>query len=292
MDLKKIVIGLAIGAVSIVGCGDDDDDTTPTTPTTVTTAPDLGPTVDSCDDAGTPVVYRLNMLRIPDQDDIDNGNDLGHNVDGLGTVCDTPDYIGGVDNSLLDLAATLPSLGGGTGLDLNTEIAAALNCTDTTMCTPLLLDVSVASGTGCVAIDILDGEDGTNLAGQTFYGTLEGGSASGRVDEFALSIPFEADDGSTINIALTVSNVILTADLTATSIDNIVLGGVLDQTSFEATLRTIVPEISQDISVDEVLGILGGLYDVQTTGTACDGLSVGLTGSGVLAPTTTAVVAQ
>ena len=236
-----------------------------------------------CVPTGTTTRYRVTTLHIPTPDEATANAVVGHNVDGVGDTCGVPDYDGGVDNSLIDLAAALPALAPDDPIDLQTEIDNALSCAadaDPAECTRLDLIVSVQTGSGCVVVNVLDGDDEV-LAGP-FTGTLgSDGTVRGRVSALALAIPYQGDGGS-VNINLEVTNVILTANLDATSLSDIVLGGSLERAAFEATIMDLLQLIGDGIAFEDIQAILENLYDVQIGGT-CSALSVGLTGSATLA---------
>ncbi|MBK6577668.1 MAG: hypothetical protein IPG17_16010 [Sandaracinaceae bacterium] len=90
-----------------------DDDMGPT---------DQGPDTGEDDDLGTdggpltectgldaPLDYRIETLDIPITSDVTAGRALGHDVDGTDSTCSVPDFVGGVDNSLIGLAQALPA---------------------------------------------------------------------------------------------------------------------------------------------------------------------------------------
>ena len=232
MDLKKLAFGLTLSASLFAGCGDDSGSTTTST-TTSTTQPiqDVG----MCGDAGAAVLYRINELSIPTPEQAMAGAVVGHNIDGAGTDCSVPDYSGGVDNSLIDLAAALPMLAPDDPIDLQAEIDNALNCAvDATDCTRLDLIVSVKTGTGCVIVEVLDGTgtDAETLAGP-FVGSLNSsGEMRGQVAALSLAIPYSTGT-STVDINLEVTNVIITGTNSSASIENIVIGGALVKDDFE-----------------------------------------------------------
>lgn len=233
-----------------------------------------------CVPSGAASRYRITALHIPTPDDATANAVLGHNVDGVGDTCGVPDYDGGVDNSLIDLAAALPALAPDDPIDLQEEIDNGLNCPvgDTT-CTRIDLIVSVRSGTGCVIVEVEDGE-GETLAGP-FTGSLDGsGNMRGVVSSLNLTIPYGTDTG-TVDISLAVTNVIITGTVSGSSITNIVLGGALVRTAFEDTIMDLLPQLGGDITFEDIGPILENLYDVQVQG-ACAALSVGLTGSATL----------
>ena len=103
----------------------------------------------------------------------------------------------------------------------------------------------------------------------------------GFVPTLELSIPYATDTGSTVDIDLSVSNVIVTGTVNGNNLSNVVIGGFLVKDDFEGTLRTLVPLISDSITFDDVAGILANLYDVEVGG-GCNGLSVGLTAAGAV----------
>jgi hypothetical protein len=226
------------------------------------------------------VLYRLNTLNIPTPDDAAAGDVVGHNVDNAGDTCGVPDYSGGVDNSLIDLAAALPALAPDDPIDLQAEIDNALNCPAASVdCTRMDLIVSVRTGTGCVIMEIEDGE-GENLAGP-FVASLDGGgNFRGGVNSLSLTIPYGTDTGS-VDLDLTISYVIITGTVTANSLTNVVIGGALVQTAFETTIMQLLPLLGGDITFDDIGPILENLYDIQVGG-QCAALSVGFTGAGTL----------
>lgn len=277
MDLKKLAFSLTLSASVFAGCGDDSGTTTSTTNTSTNTTSTTQPIVDvgTCGDAGTAISYRITELNIPTPAQANGGETVGHNIDGAGTTCGVPDYAGGVDNSLIDLAAALPSLAPEDPIDLQEEIDNGLNCAvGATDCTRIDLIVSVRTGTGCVIVEVEDGE-GENLAGP-FVGSLNAaGEMRGQVSSLSLAIPYGTDTG-TVDINLEVTNVIITGTRSDTTLTNVVIGGALVKTAFETTIMDLLPLLGGDISFDDISGILSNLYDVQLGGT-CSALSVGLT---------------
>lgn len=238
--------------------------------------------VGNCGDSGTDTLYRLTALNIPTPSQASGGATVGHNVDGVGTTCGVPDYAGGVDNSLIDLAAALPSLAPDDPIDLQTEIDTALSCSASSQdCTRLDLIVSVRTGTGCAVMEIEDAE-GNNLAGP-FVTTLDAsGNFQGTVASFDLSIPYETGSGS-VSIDLDLTNVVISGNRSASALTNVVIGGSLLKTAFEAMIMDLLPFLGADISFEDISGILANLYDVQVAG-QCGALSVGLTASGTSYP--------
>ena len=284
------------GALASLSCdpGSDEDQTLATTnPTTVI---DEG-CYSCCEDAGEPVVYRLTELRIPTQDDVDDGGDLGHNLDGQGTLCDTPDFTGGVDNALVDVAATLTTLE--EPVDLNHELARALAC-DGDGCAPLAIEVSVAIGTWCAEVEWRDGLSGDVIGRAATY-RLDSGGIRGATAQLDISVPISAGprcqsgdacdpggaacaDGSPceerfVQLALTLSSVIVTADVSGEGIRSLVIGGVASQSDLEEWLREGAAPLWSAETTEMVQGIFWGFYDVQLDRTACNGLSVGFTGA-------------
>jgi hypothetical protein len=100
------------------------------------------------------------------------------------------------------------------------------------------------------------------------------------VSSLNLTIPYNTGTG-TVDIDLTITNVIITGNVTANSLTNVVIGGALVQTAFETTIMQLLPLLGGDITFDDVGPILENLYDVQVGG-QCAALSVGLTGAGTL----------
>ncbi len=289
MDLKKLAFSLTLSASLFAGCGDDSGGTTSTTSTTTTSTTTTSTTNTSttntltdfgmCGDAGEPSLYRMNVLHIPTPSEASAGDTVGHNVDGTGDICGVPDYAGGVDNSLIDLAAALPALAPDDPVDLQAEIDAGLACAaGSTDCSRIDLIVSVRTGTGCVIVEVEDGE-GETLAGP-FTGSLDSnGNMRGNVSALALTIPYSTEDGP-VDINLSVTNVIITGTLTSDGLEDVVIGGALVQSDFETTIMNLLPLLGGDITFEDIGPTLENLYDVQSGGN-CAALSVGLTASGV-----------
>ena len=84
-----------------------------------------------------------------------------------------------------------------------------------------------------------------------------------------------------MDIDLTITNVIITGNVTANSLSNVVIGGALVQTALETTLMEALATIDGNYSFDDVEPILENLYDIQVGG-QCAALSVGFTGAGTL----------
>ena len=231
-----------------------------------------------CADAGTPILYRLTVLSIPTAEQGAAGATVGHNVDATGTTCGIPDYAGGVDNSLIDLAAALPALNPDDPIVLQAEINAALGCpAGSSDCTRLDLILSVATGTDCVVIEIENGE-GANLAGP-FVATRDlSGSFRGVVNRLSLAIPYRTDLG-TVDINFSISSVIITGNVSQSALTNVVIGGALVRSAFETTIMELLPLLEGDIRFEDIAPTLAGLYDVQVN-SQCTALSVGFLASG------------
>ena len=248
----------------------------------------------TCDDL-EPTRYRVTGLRIPTQENVTNGEPLGHDVDGLGAVCDTPDYPGDVDNAFVDVAASLPFVADGAGPDLNAELASALACSGEG-CTPLVLDVRV--GAACDSVELLDG-DGRELAAAAPNSDASGERIVARWDQvmlpLALSDRPRCDDGVVCELGAScadgsrcvrrlvdveLSSVTLSANVSPAGLTEIVIGGVLPHSTFMTVIREALPMEVTGVDPDDVFDLVLLRYDVRTgDGSSCDGLSVGLTGS-------------
>ncbi|MBK6810972.1 MAG: hypothetical protein IPG81_19155 [Sandaracinaceae bacterium] len=261
----------------LVGCGGTGD------------APvDLGPGPSDLprDNVGPAVRYRITELHIPTLAEANADVPVGHNVDRVGDTCGVPDFDGGVDNSLIDLSAALADFAPpAEGLILQAAIDAALHCAEDaepTECTRLDLFVSVASGTGITVIAIEDGA-GTTLAGP-FVGSLDGsGNLRAVTSQLDLTIPYHAASGP-VDVRLDIVSMILTANLSDSAMTNIVLGGALPSSAFEAMLMEVLPLLADEPTFEDVEPILANLYDVQLSG-QCSALSVGFTGTATRVPT-------
>ena len=246
--------------------------------------------------------YRVDRLGIPTQDDIDSGDDLGHDVDGVNTVCEAPDYIGGVDNALIDI--TFPNCGaaGCSRIDFNYELARAMSCQGND-CAPFGIDIEVAQGNGCAVVRVLDGISGASL-GRTLRGPLDGANFIVKGEYLAPSYPHldtprcadgtecEVDgaacaDASTcrarvVSLDLSFTHVIVSGELTDGGIDDLIVAGVLPREAVERSLSAFLTEIGCESDVAEILEVLPSIYDVQTVGEECDGLSGAWVGSASL----------
>ncbi len=239
------------------------------------------PAAVTCTDAGAEVSYRLDVLNIPTPIQANNGDVVGHDVDNRTDTCGIPDYVGDVDNSLIDLAAVLPQLGNENSVDLQAEIDAALACAATGVsCTRLDLLVRVRPGTGCMIIEI-ENAAGTTLAGP-FAAAVDGsGNFEAVTPSFQLDLPVVAASGSAI-FDLAISNVIFSGTRSGNALTNVVIGGYLVRAAFEDAFMSILP-LYENIEWEDIGPILENLYDVQVGG-MCQGLSVGLLASGTQLP--------
>lgn len=235
----------------------------------------------TCSDAGAAVLYRLGTLDIPTPAQASAGAVVGHNLDSAGSTCAVPDYAGGVDNSLIDLADALPWLSPDDPIDLQGEIDNALACPSTgPTCSRLDLIVRVRSGTGCTVFEVLDGLSvGAATVAGPAVGTLD---ASGhfrvQFPSFNLTIPFDTGAGfADLNFSL--STAILSGTVSSNSLLDVVLGGVLVKADFEQTIMDVLALLGDEIPFEAVAPILANLYDVQIGG-MCSGLSTGFLASG------------
>lgn len=272
-----LTMSLALLAV-VAGCGDPSSAPGDMGPD----QPDLydGPIIEPTCDEFT-VRYRITELHVPTAADVNSGAAVGHNVDRMGTACGVPDLAGGVDNSLIDFTSALPALTPPVEtLVLQDAIDRALECpadADPSECTRLDLVVSVGSGTSCALIEIEDGA-GATLAGP-FVGSLNGaGEVRGTVSAFELTIPYVSPGGVAVDLELPLVNVILTAVANESALTDIVLGGVLLDSDFEAMLMEVLPLLGDEPTFGDVADVVRNLYDVQVQG-QCSGLSVGFTGT-------------
>lgn len=247
--------------------------------------PDLPPRIDQGDGYDPVVRYRITELHIPTLVEATSGIRVGHNVDGTGDTCGVLDYPGGVDNAFIDLSSELATLEPPAArLDLQAAIDTALGCpadAEPSVCTRLDLIVSVASGTGRAIVEIEDSE-GTSLAGP-FAGILDGsGNLRSAAAGFSLAIPYQTADGS-VAIYLHISSLLLTAYVSANTLTNLVLGGVIHGGDFEEVLVEVLPRLGDELTFEDVEPMLTNLYDVQISG-QCSGLSVGFTGAAEALP--------
>lgn len=246
--------------------------------------PDLPP-LDQGDGYDPAVRYRITELHIPTREEALAGIPVGHNVDGIGDACGVLDFTGGVDNALIDLSSELALFEPPAArLDLQAAIDAALACpadAEPSVCVRLDLIVSVASGTGRALVEI-EGGDGTSLAGP-FAGSLDGsGNLRSAAAGFSLAIPYQTLGGS-VAIYLHISEMLLTANISPSTLTDIVLAGAIDGSDFEEVLVEVLPLLGDDLTFEDVQPLLTNLYDVQLSG-QCSALSVGFTATAEVVP--------
>ena len=247
--------------------------------------PDLPALLDQGDGYDPAVRYRITELHIPTLAEASAGTRVGHNVDGIGDSCGVQDFPGGVDNALIDLSSELALFEPPAArLDLQAAIDAALACpadAEPNVCVRLDLILSVASGTGRALVEIEDGE-GTSLAGP-FAGSLDGSrNLRSAAAGFSLAIPYQTVDGS-VAIYLHISEMVLTANIGASTLTEIVLAGAIHRSDFEEVLMEVLPRLGDEPTFDDVEPILANLYDVQLAD-QCSALSVGFTGTATRVP--------
>jgi hypothetical protein len=257
----------------LTGCGGTPD-----------AAPDMGdvPVEPRCD--GPYVRYRITELHVPTPAEAGANTPVGHNVDASADACGVPDFDGGVDNALIDLSSALHSfIPPDEGPDLQAAIDAGLGCAidaAPSECTRLDLIVSLDTEAGCSLIEIEDGA-GTSLAGP-FGGTIDAsGHLRGVVTAgLSLTVALPAAGGP-VDVTLDIRHMIFTAVVGADALTNIVLGGAIERSTFEAMLMEVLPLLGDEPSFDDLEPILANLYDVEVDG-QCTALSVGFTGSATL----------
>lgn len=265
----------------VAGCGDSSD-----VPSDMGHQRDLPSIEPMCD--YQVARYRITALHVPTEAEAAAGVAVGHNVDRVGDACAVPDFPGGVDNSLIALSSELTLFAPTEEQpDLQAVIDTALACAadaDPSECRRLDLIVSVSTGNGCGWVEIEDGV-GTTLAGP-FVASLSAGNAlHGQVPRFEFVLPYPTESGF-VDLTLDIRNVIVTATVGDGALSDIVLGGAIEESAFEAMLMELLPHISGSPSFEEVEPILDNLYDVQVAG-ECAALSVGFTGSAIREPSAT-----
>jgi hypothetical protein len=231
-----------------------------------------------CEEVAPAVRYRITDLHVPTAADVNAGLPLGHNVDRMGEVCGIPDFADGVDNALIEFTSELPMLNPPEGgLVLQDAIDSALNCAadaDPGVCTRLDIIIEVTPGTYCAFVEMEDGE-GESLGGR-FVGSLdESGLLRGTSHSVGFSVPYYAT-GGVVDIDLPISNFMLTALVGEDALTDIVLGGVIISSAFEAMLMEVLAALGDEPSFEDVAPILASLYDVEANG-VCSALSVGFT---------------
>ncbi len=231
----------------------------------------------TCDDAGAPVRFRLDSLLIPTPQQGSSGVTVGHNVDGVGTVCGVPDYPGGVDNAFIDLAAALPALGPSEPLDLQIEINEGLACSMSgPSCLRLDLVLSVRSGSDCVIVGVEDGEGSALMMPRV--GSLDGlGTFEVAGGTFDFSIPIQTA-AVQVWADLPLASVTITGTREATAVTDVVIGGWVVEADFETFIMQLLPTLG-GIMFEDIAPVLANLYDVQIVGT-CSALSAGFRASG------------
>lgn len=71
--------------------------------------------------------------------------------------------------------------------------------------------------------------------------------------------------------------VVITGRVAGQNIVDILIGGSLQKGEFEATVRAVLPLISDEVTFEDIAPILANLYDMGAT---CSDLSVGLMANG------------
>lgn len=236
--------------------------------------PDLG--FGGC--GGRTSVHRFDELRIPTPSEASSGGTVGHDIDGRSVACGVPDYPGDVDNALIDFAAAIPALSPDNPILLQMALDRALRCAPgSASCSPLPLDLQLnrnATG-GCAQVVFTDGM-GSVVSSVGAGAVGANGGLRVELDSLQLTIPYPTANGD-VDIPLRLSDVIVTASVSDAGLEDIVIGGSLQKGEFEATVRALLPLLSDDVQFDDVAAILQALYDVEVAG-GCAGLSVGLLG--------------
>lgn len=225
--------------------------------------------------------YRVSALRIPTSAEARADAIVGHDVDRVPTTCGVPDYAGDVDNALIDLVDGLPMLLPDVAIDLQAALDMGLICAvGATDCTRLDVVLEIRTSAHCVSLRVLDGTGASAaVLGGPYVGTRDTGS-SFRVIGGALSLP----STNLPNAApLWLGDLFLTGRVEGPSVSNLVLGGVLQREPLERAVLELLPSLGTELAADDVLLILGNLYDVEVGGT-CAGMSVGLTGAATRVP--------
>ena len=228
------------------------------------------------------VVYHLTTLSIPTQTQANNGETIGHNVDFAGDVCGVPDYAGGVDNSLIDLAAALPALAPDDPIDLQSAIDAAIACPASgPTCTRLELNVRVTPGVGCASV-VIEDEQQVPLGGP-FVASVDGaGNLRGVTSEFGFTIPYDTTSGF-VDLRVNLTQVTVTGTTAGGTLSNVVIGGLLAQPDFETFLMDVVQVTGGEVTFDDIAPILANLYDV-VVGPSCSAMSAGFLAAGAATP--------
>lgn len=221
------------------------------------------------------VVYRLTELHVPTHADVDAGALVGHDLDGVGEVCGVPDYAGGVDNSLIDLARALPLLAPDDPFVLQDAIDAELLCTAADAeCEPRWLGVRVQECRRGVKVDLFRVADDQCTA----LGTADRAGLSGdgelRAEFVDLALDEAFDPASDLRAVFRWDSARLTATVTDDGLEDAVLGGVLPSDAFDFAIYSLFPGIPEAAFPAP----LEGLFDIaREPGGVCDGLSMGLT---------------
>lgn len=230
---------------------------------------------EGCSDSDPAVVYRLTELHVPTRADVAAGAPLGHDLDGVEGACEVPDYEGGVDNSLIDIAAALPVLTPEDPLVLQDLMDQALFCTAADPgCVPQWVGVRVQECRRGAKVDVFRVAQGVceGLGTAVAADVGRGGALHAEFATLALDRAFEDSRGAHELFALVDAR--LTGTLTADGLTDAVLGGVVPFDYFEY----VVPYIFPDLVEFEVIGPVFNLSDIaREPGGACDGLSMGFT---------------
>lgn len=234
-----------------------------------------------CPNTGAPVLYRLTTLHIPTSAEVNGGGTAGHNLDGRGSECGVNDYAGNVDNALVELAAALPALSPDLPISLQSEIDDSLACAVSgATCTRMDIYVSIAAADECALVSIQDAQ-GAIYAPQR-VGALASGELSVRLPTWTLVIPAFHNSLSTLLVA-SLESVILTADVSASALTNVVIGGYTEDGGFESFMMAMVPLFGGNVDYDDIEPIVMNLMDVERFG-VCDRFSMGFTATGAVVP--------
>jgi hypothetical protein len=235
-----------------------------------------------CPNTGAPVLYRLTTLHIPTSAEANGSGTAGHDVDGRGSECGVNDYVGNVDNVLVELAAAIPAFSPNSPVSLQSEIDDALACAVSgATCTRMDIYVSIAAADECALVTIQDAQDAT-YAQPPSVGALSNGELSVRLPKWTLLLPAFHNGLSTLLVA-PLESVILTADVSASALTNVVIGGYTGDGGFESFMMAMVPFFGGDVDYDDIEPILMHLIDVERFG-MCSRFSMGFIATGTAVP--------
>jgi hypothetical protein len=277
MDLKKLLLSLAVSVPLVAsGCGDDGGGT-----------PDGS--IDPCADLDPNAeIWEMTALRLPDGTPEDV---VGFNLDGLNTTepepatpengCGFIDMAGGVDNSI---GMLLPLIGELTMGELDIQMAIDDAIAEDAI--TIFATIKNYTGAGSTGVTLSLTLNGKTDQLQDVPATVDG---EGNITAEVASLPLVLEDlpvgEDLIDLTIDISNALVyipapTNNTTVATIGGAVLYG--DDTSPPTAFRPQIAELltqiqlgDVEITIELVDTIMEEVFDMSSNGTDCDSLSLG-----------------